>query len=188
LRIDGDPTNAGGAAGYTLRLMLPPRAAHGEKAGGGLGLPPLPRLLVPTEPIPKPAVPKPGEKPAEKADPWESGMRFVYARPEDSSRVFVDIAAYNSKVYYVLGDVGSPGRLPQTGRETVLDGIQFAGGILPSADPKNIRLFRPARGGKPAKEYPIDFRAIERGDKKANLQIFPGDRLVVERKANLPPR
>ena len=45
--------------------------------------------------------------------------------PRDSDRVFVDVTAYNSKVYYIQGDVGQPGRLPITGNETVLDAHQL---------------------------------------------------------------
>jgi protein involved in polysaccharide export with SLBB domain len=118
-----------------------------------------------------PALPRPG-----------SEGNYVYVVPAASSRVFVDVSAYNSKVYYVQGDVGSPGRLTSTGKDTVLDAINYAGGFLPSADDSSIRLFRPARGNQRAREYPINYRAILRGDNKSNLQIFPGDRLVVPRK------
>ena len=45
--------------------------------------------------------------------------------PKDSDRVFVDVTAYNSKNYYVLGDVLITGKLPITGNETVLDAIQY---------------------------------------------------------------
>lgn len=102
--------------------------------------------------------------------------------PADTDRVFVDVVAYNSKWYYVQGDVAAPGRMPVTGYETVLDAINFAGGLIAISDPKNVRLVRPARGGKPARTYPIDWPAIvEKGDAAANLQLFPGDRLVVGR-------
>ena len=37
--------------------------------------------------------------------------------PKDTDRVFVDVTAYNSKVYYVQGDVAQPGRLPITGND-----------------------------------------------------------------------
>jgi protein involved in polysaccharide export with SLBB domain len=108
--------------------------------------------------------------------------KYVYISPAASDRVFVDVSAYNSKVYYVQGDVATPGRLTCTGKETVLDAINYAGGFLFSADDASIRLFRPARGNQRAREYPINYRAILRGDHKANLQMFPGDRLVVPRK------
>ena len=82
----------------------------------------------------------------------------------------------------MLGDVLIPGRLPCTGNETVLDAIQYAGGLLPTAEPKDIRLVRPGRNGKPAKVYKVDLEAIqERGDVRSNYQIFPGDRLIVGR-------
>lgn len=102
--------------------------------------------------------------------------------PEAATTVFVDITAYNTKNYYVLGDVLVPGRLPWTGNETVLDAMQHAQGLIPSADPKNIRLVRPGRGGKPAKIYTIDLVAIqEKGDTGQNYQLFPGDRLIIGR-------
>jgi protein involved in polysaccharide export with SLBB domain len=102
--------------------------------------------------------------------------------PVDSDRVFVDITAYNSKNYFVVGDVQIPGKLPSTGNETVLDAIQYAGGLMPTAEPKDIRLVRPGRNGKPARVYPVDLEAIqEKGDVRTNYQLFPGDRLVVGR-------
>ncbi len=102
--------------------------------------------------------------------------------PEHSDRVFVDITAYNSKNYYVTGDVAQPGHLPFTGHETVMDALDFAGGLLPTAEPKDIRLVRPARGGKPAKTYKVDLEAIRaKGDVTSNYQVFCGDRLIVGR-------
>ena len=111
----------------------------------------------------------------------QSGPRRIVP-PAESESVFVDITAYNSKNYYILGDVQVPGKLPWTGNETVLDAIQYAGGLIVSAESKDIRLVRPGRGGKPAKVYKVDLAAIQdRGDITANYQLFPGDRLVVGR-------
>ena len=128
--------------------------------------------------------PKGAEPPAEPPTP-AAGMTFVTKRipPEDSNRVFIDVTAYNSKFYYIRGDVATPGRIPFTGRETVLDAIDNAGGLIHIADPKNIRLVRPARGGKPLKTYPIDLDAINRGEVRLNYQVFPGDRIIVGRDA-----
>ena len=53
--------------------------------------------------------------------------------PRDSATVFVDVTAYNSKNYYMEGDVLVTGRMPITGNETVLDAIHFAGGLMPTA-------------------------------------------------------
>ena len=102
--------------------------------------------------------------------------------PDASDRVFVDVTAYNSKNYHVLGDVSVTGRLPWTGNETVLDALESAGGLVSTGDPKQISLVRPQRGGTAARIYKIDLEAIqERGQVAANYQILPGDRLVVGR-------
>ncbi|WP_435017369.1 polysaccharide biosynthesis/export family protein [Tundrisphaera sp. TA3] len=103
--------------------------------------------------------------------------------PAKTSRVFVDIGSYNSKVYYVQGDVGSPGRLPITGNETVLDAIQYAGGLIPTASVPNIRLVRPAPPGACCEQtLPINITAIvNAGDTTTNYQLMPGDRIVVYR-------
>jgi hypothetical protein len=63
-----------------------------------------------------------------------------------------------------------------------MDVLDFAGGLLHTAEPKDIRLVRPGRGGKPARIYAVDLEAIrDKGDVTSNFQIFPGDRLVVGR-------
>jgi polysaccharide export outer membrane protein len=103
--------------------------------------------------------------------------------PRECDRVFVDVTAYNSKNYYVEGDVGSPGRLPITGNETVLDALHFAGGLIPTAAPQNIRLVRPAPPGACCEQLlPVNLAAIiSGGDSTTNYQLMPGDRIVVYR-------
>jgi len=115
----------------------------------------------------------------------DQDFKVVYRDPAESRRVFVDVTSFNSKVYFVQGDVGVPGRLPFTGKETILDALNYAGGLIPTAEPKDIHLYRPAQGGKPARDYAIDLEAIHKGDVKANLQIFQGDRLIVGRNATV---
>jgi polysaccharide export outer membrane protein len=111
----------------------------------------------------------------------ENGV-WVDVEPRDSNRVFVDVTAYNTKNYFVQGDVAYPGKLPCTANETVLDALNYAGGFIPSADPKNIRLVRPGRDGKPSRVYKVDHEAIlERGEREQNYQLFPGDRIIVGR-------
>ena len=115
---------------------------------------------------------------------WEeASKKYVDVEPAKSSRLFVDVAAYNSKVYYVQGDVGSPGRLPITGNETVLDAIQYAGGLTATAAPQNIRLVRPAPPGASCEQVlPVNLAAIvNAGDSTTNYQLMPGDRIVVYR-------
>jgi polysaccharide export outer membrane protein len=103
--------------------------------------------------------------------------------PRDTDRVFVDVTAYNSKNYYMLGDVLITGRMPITGNETVLDAINFAGGLMPTAAPQNIRLVRPAPPGACcAQTLPVNLAAITSGgDSTTNYQLMPGDRIIVYR-------
>jgi polysaccharide export outer membrane protein len=103
--------------------------------------------------------------------------------PKDSITVFIDVTAYNSKYYYVLGDVLITGRLSITGNETVLDALQFAGGLTPTAAPQNIRLVRPAPPGACCEQVlPVNLAAITSGgDPSTNYQMMPGDRLIVYR-------
>jgi polysaccharide biosynthesis/export protein len=103
--------------------------------------------------------------------------------PKDSATVFCDVTAYNSKNYYVLGDVLITGKLPITGNETVLDAINFAGGLMPTAAPANIRLVRPAPPGACCEQVlPVNISAITSGgDPTTNYQIMPNDRLIVYR-------
>ncbi len=103
--------------------------------------------------------------------------------PQETDRIFVDVTAYNSKVYYIMGDVGAPGRLPITGNETVLDAINYAGGLIPTASVPNIRLVRPAPPGACCEQVlPVNYAAIvQAGDTTTNYQLMPGDRLFVYR-------
>lgn len=114
---------------------------------------------------------------------FDENKQAIEVDPAKSNRVFVDVLVYNSKVYYVQGDVGSPGRLPITGNETVLDAINYAGGLIPTASVPNIRLVRPAPPGACCEQLlPVNYAAIINvGDSTTNYQLLPGDRVVVFR-------
>jgi len=154
-----------------------PRPKPDATAGTGPARAKLARLA--SRPAQQPA--EPAAPAAEMDGPAEDQSFLIYIDPVDSDRIFVDVTSFNSKVYLVQGDVGTPGRLPTTGKDTILDAINYAGGLVPTAEPQDIHLYRPARGGKPAKDYKIDLAAILKGDARANLQMFPNDRLVVGR-------
>jgi polysaccharide export outer membrane protein len=65
-------------------------------------------------------------------------------------QVSVDVAAYNSKLYYVITDGGGFGesvsRIPYTGNETVLDAVSQVQG-LSEVSSKRIWIARPAPAG-----------------------------------------
>jgi polysaccharide export outer membrane protein len=97
----------------------------------------------------------------------------------------VDVAAYNSKFYYVITDGGGYGeqvyRIPCTGNETVLDAIAQIQGLPAVSSKKRIWLAR-ATPGDHGQPYilPIDWCGIaQQGYAVTNYQLFPGDRLYV---------
>ncbi len=107
---------------------------------------------------------------------------ILFKDPRDTDRVFVDVTAYNSSKVYILGDVMVPGTLPYTGGDNVLDLIEYAGGLLPSADEDRIRLIRSFPKGAPTQVLPIDYKQIAMGtDSSTNYAILPNDRLVIPR-------
>jgi hypothetical protein len=81
-------------------------------------------------------------------------------------------------VYYVLGEVNSPGAFQLQGRETVLDGIIAAGGLNDRASRRNIILVRPTTPHSCRVVLPICYREIvQLGDTTTNYQLAPGDRI-----------
>ena len=98
--------------------------------------------------------------------------------------VFVDVLAYNSKVYYVVTQGGGFGdnvsRLPVTGNETVLDAVASLGGISQISSTE-LWIARPAPNGVGCEQIlPIDWEDITRGASTAtNYQLMPGDRLFI---------
>ena len=119
----------------------------------------------------------------------DNGLRLIRKDPADTDRVIVDISGYNSKNIYVLGEVRIPGRYALTGNETVLDALQVAGGLLPGASARGIRLVRPPSPGLGNEQVlRVDLTAItDRGDSTTNYQLMPGDRLIVHANAGDGP-
>jgi len=110
----------------------------------------------------------------------------VLIDPRDTDRVFVDVTAYNSRVYYVQGAVREPCRMPVTGNERVLDAINLAGGLMSNADHSGVILYHKGKKGEPLKAFPIDIDQITMGDDlSTNYQLEPGDRLVVRPRSDL---
>lgn len=104
----------------------------------------------------------------------------VRAVEQKAEPINVRLVNPQSAVYYVLGEVSSPGSFPLVGRETVLDGILAAGGLTDKASQCNIILSRPSLPGGCRAVMPICYRHITQlGDTTTNFQLMPGDRIVV---------
>lgn len=98
---------------------------------------------------------------------------------EDGEQVNVRLLE-SEAVYYVLGEVSSPGAYPLTGNETVLDGILAAGGLTSRSSPCDILLARPTMPDSCRVTLPICYRQITQlGDTTTNYQLRPGDRVFV---------
>jgi polysaccharide export outer membrane protein len=102
----------------------------------------------------------------------------------DSPDASVDVASYNSKVYYIITEGAEQGdnivRVPITGNETVLDAISQIQG-LSQLSSKEIWIARPSPAGFGCEQVlPVDWDAITRGGMTAtNYQVLPGDRVFV---------
>jgi polysaccharide export outer membrane protein len=102
----------------------------------------------------------------------------------DSPEASVEVASYNSKVYYIItqgtGQDDNVVRVPITGNETVLDAISQVQGIS-QVSSKDIWIARPAPAGYGCEQQlPVDWDAITRGASTAtNYQILPGDRVFI---------
>jgi polysaccharide biosynthesis/export protein len=132
----------------------------------------------------------------------QKALSGVLLDPEIS----IDVAGYNSQVYYIIIDLAGAGeqvyRFPITGSQTVLDAIGEIRGLPGGTDRKRIVLARPSAPDQPPEAttrkhlipahqtvseskpcylvYPVDWEAITRcGSTATNFQIFPGDRIYV---------
>jgi polysaccharide export outer membrane protein len=99
--------------------------------------------------------------------------------------IFVDVLAYNSKVYYIITDGAGSGedidRLPSTGNETVLDALSYVGGLSAVSSKDRVWIARPSPLGGPTQIIPVDWKAIvEHGSTATNYQVMPGDRIYVK--------
>ena len=107
-------------------------------------------------------------------------MAAVRGVEKEAGAVNVRLVDAQSAVYYVLGEVNSPGSYPFIGRETVLDAILAAGGLTDKASPCNIILSRPSVPCGCRTVIPICYKHIvQQGDTTTNYQVMPGDRIYV---------
>jgi len=91
--------------------------------------------------------------------------------------VTVVLGQVNSKKVYLLGEVGRPGPMELTPGMTFLQAIATAGGLTPFANSKRIYILR-VDGGKEQK-IPMQYKRALKGDLALNLNLNPGDTIVV---------
>lgn len=102
----------------------------------------------------------------------------------DDPEVFIDVLAYNSKVYYIITQGGGLGdnvvKAPITGNETVIDAVANLGGISQVSSTR-MWIARPAPNGVGCEQIlPIQWNNIAQGaDTATNFQLMPNDRLFI---------
>lgn len=100
---------------------------------------------------------------------------------KDAGFIDVRLVSRQTKLYYVLGEVQTPGKFPISGYETTLDGILQAGGLTENASRSRIILVRPSVDGSCSGTIlAINYsRIVQLGDAANNYQLQPGDRIFV---------
>ena len=92
----------------------------------------------------------------------------------------IKIAGYNSKVVYVIGEVGAPGKIFMRGDTmTIHEALVQAGLPLLSAATRKCRLITPAADGMAETKYIDIFKLLYEGDLRENLVMEPGDTLYI---------
>jgi len=94
--------------------------------------------------------------------------------------VEVTIVEYRSKVFYVIGEVGHPGKFYMMADEIpIREAVVQAGLPLLSASASKAKLITPAEDGKP-KTVKINLdKMLYKGDLRQNVMMKPGDVLYV---------
>ncbi len=106
--------------------------------------------------------------------------KAVKSQSKEAGVISVRLVNRVSKVYYVIGEVNTPGAFPLQGRETVLDGIIAAGGLNGKASRRNIILVRPSQPDACRTVLAICWpEIVQLGDTATNYQLRPGDRIYV---------
>jgi len=97
-----------------------------------------------------------------------------------SPEVTVKIVEFNSKVVYVIGEVGNPGKIFMRGDTiTVREALLEAGLPLLSAAGKKSRLITPSNDGKPELKIVNVEALLYKGDLREDLVMKPGDTLYI---------
>ena len=94
--------------------------------------------------------------------------------------VTVKIIGYNSKIVYVVGEVGRPGKIFMRGDTiTVREALVLAGLPRLSAKAAKCHLITPSADGKPEDKNVNVHKLLYEGDLRENLIMKPGDTLYI---------
>jgi len=91
--------------------------------------------------------------------------------------VSVVLTEINSKVIYLLGEIGKKGPVKMTPGMTLLEAIASAGGLTDFANSKKMYILRDQDGKH--QKIQVHYKQAIKGDPAFNLVLQPGDTIVV---------
>jgi polysaccharide export outer membrane protein len=97
---------------------------------------------------------------------------------KETPAVSIIVQQVNSYAFYVLGEVGSPGRYPLKSKTTLLQAITMASGFTQTAARNRVVVFRP-REGKEEKLKASYLDIVMKDARNQNVLLKPGDTIVV---------
>lgn len=99
---------------------------------------------------------------------------------KENPQVSIVVKEVNSYAIYVLGEVTRPAKYPLKSKTTLLQAVTLAGGLTAAAARDKIVVFRfGEQGGKDVKIKASYDDIIMRDESPQNIQLKPGDTIVV---------
>jgi polysaccharide export outer membrane protein len=118
-----------------------------------------------------------GMSPAEIAQELSNRLTKFYNK--ESIQVAVDVTDFQSKKYYVFGQVFAPGVKPFTGRDTIVKVLAEAG-LNEDAWPQKVVLVRPHEDANVRQKVTVDLKAMyQAGKADQNYLLEEGDLIYV---------
>jgi len=114
-----------------------------------------------------------GKTPLQLADEIAAELKKYVNDPN----VSIVLSQSNSKIVYLMGEVGKAGPISMTPGMTVLQAIATAGGLTQFASAKKIYILRQQDGRQ--QKIPVRYKQALQGDSALNLTLNSGDTIVV---------
>ena len=106
-----------------------------------------------------------------------------YAKELQDPEIAVIVRSFTAYQVHVGGEVNRPGVFVLNGTRTVLQAIFEAGGLLPTAQPKNVVLVRRLPDGRASTSIVDVAEVLEEGDPNSDVALQPYDIVYVPKSA-----
>ena len=114
-----------------------------------------------------------GKTPLELSDEIATKLKKYVQDPN----VTVVLNQNNSKIVYLMGEVGKTGPMSMTPGMTLLEAIASAGGLTDFANAKKVYILRNEAGTQ--QKIPVNYKEVLKGKTTLNVTLKPGDTIVV---------